>query len=297
MQRDPLDGVDGTPTVANPYHYVANDPLNKVDPLGLRPKDSLEACTALYVAETSFFGRNPGSAEIGLQANIRKFDRGETHCGQRLASFNKCAMAGGTSWDWNIDGAYIDGGWACGRVIPDCSKAVVPIFCERQAGLLKISYGVLGASIAAIGIGTGNSYLVGCGIGVAGNSVFGNGNNVHRDAAGGCVAGAGAASGNPYVGCVAGALGLGVISESGGSVSAVAGCLAGAVGAGVGSVVPAGQKAAFLTVGKNMERLIQCLTGGTAAVATNSSDFHAAWAAFYGCVGGIVSSAKDIDTR
>jgi len=30
---------DGEPTVANPYHYVDNDPLNKVDPLGLRPED------------------------------------------------------------------------------------------------------------------------------------------------------------------------------------------------------------------------------------------------------------------
>jgi len=39
LTRDPLDGVDGTPTVANPYHYVDNDPLNKVDPTGLRPDD------------------------------------------------------------------------------------------------------------------------------------------------------------------------------------------------------------------------------------------------------------------
>lgn len=37
--RDPLDGVDGTPTVANPYHYADNDPLSKVDPTGLRPRD------------------------------------------------------------------------------------------------------------------------------------------------------------------------------------------------------------------------------------------------------------------
>lgn len=38
---DPLDGVDGTPTVANPYHYADNDPTNRVDPLGLRPDDDL----------------------------------------------------------------------------------------------------------------------------------------------------------------------------------------------------------------------------------------------------------------
>jgi len=38
--RDPLGGVDGKTTVANPYHYTDNDPLNKTDPLGLRPCDA-----------------------------------------------------------------------------------------------------------------------------------------------------------------------------------------------------------------------------------------------------------------
>jgi RHS repeat-associated protein len=36
---DPLVGVDGTPVVANQYHYANNDPLNQTDPLGLRPSD------------------------------------------------------------------------------------------------------------------------------------------------------------------------------------------------------------------------------------------------------------------
>lgn len=36
---DPLDGVNGTPVIANPYHYANNDPLNRVDPLGLRPDE------------------------------------------------------------------------------------------------------------------------------------------------------------------------------------------------------------------------------------------------------------------
>lgn len=34
---DPLPGVVGEVTVANPYPYAANDPLNQVDPLGLTP--------------------------------------------------------------------------------------------------------------------------------------------------------------------------------------------------------------------------------------------------------------------
>jgi hypothetical protein len=41
--RDPLDGVAGTTTETNPYHYVDNDPLNKTDPTGERPAD---ACLA-----------------------------------------------------------------------------------------------------------------------------------------------------------------------------------------------------------------------------------------------------------
>ena len=36
---DPMAGVDGTPTVANPYHYADSNPINEVDPLGLRPMD------------------------------------------------------------------------------------------------------------------------------------------------------------------------------------------------------------------------------------------------------------------
>lgn len=39
LEPDPLDGVDGTTTVGNPYHYVDNDPLNAVDPTGLRPDE------------------------------------------------------------------------------------------------------------------------------------------------------------------------------------------------------------------------------------------------------------------
>ena len=37
LTRDPLDGVDGEPTTANPYHYADNDPMNRTDPTRLRP--------------------------------------------------------------------------------------------------------------------------------------------------------------------------------------------------------------------------------------------------------------------
>ena len=35
ITRDPLDGIPGTTTESNPYHYTDNDPLNKMDPRGL----------------------------------------------------------------------------------------------------------------------------------------------------------------------------------------------------------------------------------------------------------------------
>jgi RHS repeat-associated protein len=38
--QDPLDGVNGAPGVANPYQYGDNDPLVRIDPLGLRVKDN-----------------------------------------------------------------------------------------------------------------------------------------------------------------------------------------------------------------------------------------------------------------
>ena len=37
---DPLDGVVGTVVETNPYHYANNDPVNLLDPLGLRPGDN-----------------------------------------------------------------------------------------------------------------------------------------------------------------------------------------------------------------------------------------------------------------
>lgn len=36
---DPLPGLVGTTTLASPYHYGANDPINNVDPSGLRHDD------------------------------------------------------------------------------------------------------------------------------------------------------------------------------------------------------------------------------------------------------------------
>ena len=42
LAPDPLPAVPGTAYAANPYHYAGNDPVDNVDPLGLRPVTDAE---------------------------------------------------------------------------------------------------------------------------------------------------------------------------------------------------------------------------------------------------------------
>jgi RHS repeat-associated protein len=46
LAPDPLPPVPGTAYAANPYHYAGNDPINAVDPLGLRPLTDADLAAA-----------------------------------------------------------------------------------------------------------------------------------------------------------------------------------------------------------------------------------------------------------
>jgi RHS repeat-associated protein len=59
LAPDPLPPVPGTAYAANPYHYAGNDPVNAVDPLGLRP------LTDADLAAARFAGGPPGALLAG----------------------------------------------------------------------------------------------------------------------------------------------------------------------------------------------------------------------------------------
>ncbi|WP_426574979.1 polymorphic toxin-type HINT domain-containing protein [Aquihabitans sp. McL0605] len=63
---DPLGGDDGTTTVANPYHYGGNDPLNQIDPSGLHPIDDSALGPRI----------NAACLERGGWQNTRSFSKG-----------------------------------------------------------------------------------------------------------------------------------------------------------------------------------------------------------------------------
>jgi len=74
---DLLDGVDGTPVAPNPFHYADNDPLNKVDPRGLRPTDDCGSeLTGPYFgscsSEIEFEGPiHPGGGKVAIHFFIK----------------------------------------------------------------------------------------------------------------------------------------------------------------------------------------------------------------------------------
>lgn len=189
LSPDPIDGQPGEPTTANEYHYVDNDPLNKIDPLGLRPTDgNNEACAALFVGETAFFGRDPGVASKDLEASMTN----PSGCRQRLNTLDWCVKRGGQAWDWKSSPSYEP--WACGNWIPDCATARVQFFCDHGAILVKGGWTVFGIATIVAAVAGGNSAWGGCGAGAIVGAWTGGDDvdKINASAVGNCISGAAA---------------------------------------------------------------------------------------------------------
>jgi RHS repeat-associated protein len=129
--RDPLDGVNGTTTVANPYHYVGNDPLNMVDPLGLQPTDpdfgwrEGASCGGSGIQHkiNGSFECDPNPADQAKIDARKQFDN-------RNNSATDCKAAHGISWQDSTSTCYlpplgnIDGA-LCYPPLTDSGQAIV----------------------------------------------------------------------------------------------------------------------------------------------------------------------------
>ncbi|MGH8907050.1 MAG: RHS repeat-associated core domain-containing protein, partial [Egibacteraceae bacterium] len=126
LSPDPLPGVPGASSAANPYHYAANDPIGLLDPLGLRPLTDAElaayrdahsgtiaswlhdhsgeiATTGLVIAGTGLVLTGAGTAVgigilagVGSSAVIQHLTTGEVDWGQVAMSGFIGMVTGGT---------------------------------------------------------------------------------------------------------------------------------------------------------------------------------------------------------
>ncbi|HEX7136034.1 MAG TPA: RHS repeat-associated core domain-containing protein [Iamia sp.] len=290
---DLLDGVDGTPTVANPYHYADNDPVNKVDPTGLRPTDGYHTtCSVLSVVE-GLFGRS-GEAIV---TDLARSQTNPQRCVPRLEALAECFDSGGDAVDW--DQSSYSGGLRCGDWVKDCSAANWKFACDHGAVLVKGGWVVFGASTIVFTVfAGGNPMWAGCGAGAIGGALFAGDDvdEINAAAVGGCITGAAAASGNVAVGCAGGFIGSGVVS-TGFDVDPVQGglgCLYAAGSAAVGTAPTwPFDKPPMFVVSKAWERGIQCALGALSGATSGTDIPDRLLRGLFGCAGGIFLAWKD----
>ena len=152
---DPLNGIPGTSTANNPYHYADNDPLNRSDPSGLQ------------AGEGAFL---PGKAGMACDAvGGRLVVWGDT--GSRVCLEN--GTSDGTScWPPQSPGGLpiVMHNGACSTVTTEITCARGPSFldpiCRHQKGIVQALAGI---AVGALVVATGGLALVAIGgsVGIA----------------------------------------------------------------------------------------------------------------------------------
>jgi RHS repeat-associated protein len=90
LSVDPLPPVPGTAWAANPYHYAGNDPVNRLDPLGLRPMTDAALTAQGGGGLLDNVVRSVGGGALALTGLLGSFDPNlhtVTGVGQTVAAF------------------------------------------------------------------------------------------------------------------------------------------------------------------------------------------------------------------
>lgn len=117
--RDPVDGFAGTTTVANPYHYADNDPVGKVDPLGLYALGDGAFDDGDLVIPMSRIDGAPCLPPVDRDGNLLVFDTASGHCGW---------------WSGDCDDALV--AWVCENsdfLISFIASTAVGLICGAAA--------------------------------------------------------------------------------------------------------------------------------------------------------------------
>lgn len=117
--RDPVDGFAGTTTIANPYHYADNDPVGKVDPLGLYALGDGAFDDGDLVIPMARIDGAPCMPPVDRDGNLLVFETASGHCGW---------------WSGDCDGALV--AWVCENsdfLISFIASTAVGLICGAAA--------------------------------------------------------------------------------------------------------------------------------------------------------------------
>ena len=119
LTPDPLEPVLGTAFAGNPYHYAGNDPVNQVDPLGLRPVTDAELAgehdsggglfSKIGHGVLDVAGLVPGVGEVADLANAAWYTAEGDYTMAALSAAAAIPFAG-----WAATGAKAATGWPRG---------------------------------------------------------------------------------------------------------------------------------------------------------------------------------------
>lgn len=138
---DPIDGVDGTTTVANPYAYANNDPINRSDPSGMFAIGDGAFDEGDLLLTTSFQDGAPCIPTMDASGNILVYNARTGHCGYWFADCGTAPLGG------------------FGAFVCEHSTGIIQIAGVVAVTALVVAGGIVAAPYIAAGAASAQAYF------------------------------------------------------------------------------------------------------------------------------------------